>query len=183
MRYRCRVVPNNSSADSKQAGKAMRPLALEGDKPKQHIEQHGSPELPAYGMLGVSEEVANFEGLLDLFEEGFDAPSATIQITDAGSSPLKVVGQENHGSPFPVNLDPCFDAAQPLWMLRSGLCSNQSNLVITDDVALGLAQPLATNMVAQVVLSSINPEDATPCQIEEVGKVDVGLVEDGYLAR
>ena len=70
----------------------MRPLALEGDKPKQHIEQHGSPEMPAYGMLGVSEEVANFEGLLDLFEEGFDAPSATIQITDAGSSPLKVVG-------------------------------------------------------------------------------------------
>ena len=67
MRYRCRAVPNNSSADSKQAGKAMRPLALEGDKPKQHIEQHGRPELPAYGMLGVSEEVANFEDLLDLF--------------------------------------------------------------------------------------------------------------------
>ena len=78
MRYRCRAVPNNSSDDSKQAGKAMRPLALESDKTKRHVEQHGSPELPAYGMLGVSEEVANFEGLLDLFEEGFDAPSATI---------------------------------------------------------------------------------------------------------
>ena len=177
------AVPNNASNDREQAGKAMRPLTLESDKPKQDIKEQCRPELPTDGVLGVSQEVADFEGLLDLFEEGFDAPAAAIQIADTGSGPLKVVGQENHGSPFPVNLDPCLDAAQSLWILRSGLRSHQGDLVITDDVALGLAQPLAADVIAQVVLGSGDPEDATPAQIEEVGEVDVGLVEDGYLAR
>ena len=177
------AIPNNASNDSEQAGKAMRPLALESDKSKQHIKQHGCPKLPANGMLGVAKEVADLEGLLDLFEEGFDAPSASIQITDAGSSPLKVIGQEDHGGPLPINLDPCLDAAQSLGILPTGLVSDQSNLVVADDVAHWLAQPLATDVVAQVVLSSGDPEDATLAQIEEVSEVDVGLVEDGYLAR
>ena len=177
------AIPNNTSNDSEQAGKAVRPLALEGDKAQEHIKQHGVPELPADGVFGVSEEVADFEGLFDLLEKGFDAPSAAIQIADAGSSPLKVVGQQDHGDPFPVNFDPCLDAAQSLWILRSGLRSHQGDLVVADDVALGLAQPLATDVVSEVVLSSGDPEDATIAEIEEVGEVDVGLVEDGYLAR
>lgn len=177
------AIPNNASNDREQSGKAVRPLTLESDKSKQHIKEHRRPKLPAYGMLGVSEEVADFEGLLDLFEEGFDAPAASIQIADTGRSPFKVIGQENHGGPFPVNLDPCLDAAQSLWILRSGLRSHQGDLVITDDVALGLAQPLATNVVAQVVLSSGNPEDATLTEVEEVGEVHVGLVEDSDLSR
>ena len=175
-------IPNNASHDSEQAGKAMRPLALESDKSKQHVKQHGRPKLPADGVLGVSQKVADFEGLLDLFEEGLDSPSAAIQITDAGSSPLKVVGQEDHGGPFPVNLDPCLDTAQSLGILGSRLRSDQGDLIITDDVALGPAQPLATEVVAQVVLSSGDPEDATLCQIEEVREVDVGLIEDDYLS-
>ena len=71
-------IPDDTSYDSKQAGKAMRPLTLECDKAQQDIKEQCRPELPAYGMLGVSEEVADFEGLLDLLEEGFDAPSAAI---------------------------------------------------------------------------------------------------------
>lgn len=161
----------------------MRPLTLECDKAQQDIKEQCRPELPADSMLGVSKEVTDFEGLLDLLEEGLDTPSAAIQITDAGSSPLKVVGQENHGGPFPVNLNPCLDAAQPLWILRSGLRSNQSDLIVTDDITFCFAQSFATDVVAHVVLRPRNPEDATSCQIEEVGEVDVGLVEDSYLAR
>ena len=71
----------------------MRPLTLECDEAKQHIKQHGRPELPAYGMLGVTKEVADLEGLFDLFKEGFDAPSASIQIADTRSGPIEVVGQ------------------------------------------------------------------------------------------
>ena len=161
----------------------MRALALESDKSKQDVKQHGRPELPTDSVLGVSEEVTDFEGLLDLFEEGFDTPAASIQVADAGSSPLKIIGQENHGGPFPVNLDPCLDAAQSLGILRSGLRSHQVDLIITDNVAFGFAQPLAADVIAQVVLGSGDPEDATFTQIEEVREVDVGLVEDGYLAR
>ena len=171
------AIPKNTSNDSEQAGKAMRPLALESDKSKQYIKQQCGPELPTDGVLGVPEEVTDFEGLLDLFEEGFDAPAAAIQIADTGSGPLKVIGQEDHGGPFAVDLDPCLDPAQSLGIFRSGLWSHQGDLVITDDVALGLAQSLATDVVAQVVLSSGDPEDATLAQIEEVGEVNVGLVE------
>lgn len=80
----------------------MRPLTLECDEAKQHIKQHGRPELPAYGMLGVTKvpseatrpgakrtgTVADLEGLFDLFKEGFDAPSASIQIADTRSGPI-----------------------------------------------------------------------------------------------
>ena len=174
-------VPDHASDKGEQSGEAVRPLALGGDKSKQYIKQHGRPELPADGMLGVAEEVADFEGLLDLLEEGFDAPATAIQVADAGSSPIEVVGQENHGGPFAVDLDLGFDPAQAFGILPTGLVSDQCNLVVADDVALSLFQPFAVGSVAEVVLGTSDPEDATSGQIEEVGKVDVGLVEDGDL--
>ena len=90
----------------------MRLLALEGDKSEQHIKQHGRPKLPAYGILGVTKEVAHFKGLLDLLEEGFDAPAPSTPVTDARSCPIEVVGKENHGGPFAIDLDSGFDSAQ-----------------------------------------------------------------------
>lgn len=160
----------------------MRPLALESNKSEQEIKQHGRPELPTDGVLGVTEEVADFEGLLDLLEEGFDAPSASIQIADAGSGPFEVVGQKDHGHPFAVDLDPCGNTAQALRILRAGLVSDQCNLVIADDVATGAFQSLAADAAPQVILRSGHPEDAAFGQIEEVGEVDVSLVEDGNFA-
>lgn len=177
-----KAIPNNASNDSKQAGKAMRPLALKSDKSKQHIKEQCGPELPAYGMLGVSEEVADFEGLLDLFEEDFDTPAAAIQIADTGSGPLEVIRQEGHDRPFAVDLDPCGDTAQTPGILLAGLVGNQSDLVITDDVTIGFFQSLTANPAPQVILGSGHPEDAPITQIEEIGEVDVGLVEDRDLS-
>lgn len=177
------AIPDDASYDCEQTSEAMRPLALESDKAQQDIQKQCRPELPADGVFGVSEEVADFEGLLDLFEEGFDAPAAAIQIADAGSSPFKVIGQEDHSGPLPVNLNPCLDTPEPLGILRSGLRRDQSDLVVTDDIAFWFTQSFATDVVAHVVLRPRNPEDATLAQIEEIGEVDVSLVEDGNLAR
>ena len=146
------AIPGHASNDGKETGKAMRPLALERDKSKEDIKQHGRPKLPANGVLGVAEEVANFEGLLDLLEEGFDAPPASIQLADAGSGPLKVVGHKDHGDPFAVDLDPCFDSTQALRILPAGLVSDQGDLVVADDVACWLLQSLATDAAPKVVL-------------------------------
>ena len=177
------AIPDDASYDSKQAGKAMRPLTLECDKAQQDIKEQCRPELPADGMLGVPKKVTDFEGLLDLLEEGLDTPAAAIQITDARSSPFKVIGQEDHGCPFPVNLNPCLNAPHPSGILRPGFRRDQGDLIVTDNVAFCFAQSFATDVVAHVVLRPRNPEDATPCQVKEIGKVDVGLVEDGNLAR
>lgn len=160
----------------------MRPLTLECDEAKQHIKQHSRPELPAYGMLGVPKEVADLEGLFDLFEEGFNAPSASIQIADTRSSPIEVVGQENHGGPFAVDLDPGFDSAQAFRILPAGLVSDQSDLVVADDIAFRVFQAFSADTVAEVVLGSCDPEDTAVRQIEEVGKVNVGFVEDRDLS-
>lgn len=176
------AVPNNASNDSKETAKTMRPVTLEGDKPKQDIKQHGGPQLPAYGVLGVTKEVAYFEGLLDLLEEGLNAPSASIQITDTGSSPVKVVGQEDHGGPFAVDLDPGFDSAQASWILSAGLVGDQSDLVVSDNIAFRAFQVFPADTVAEVVLGPCDPEDTASGQIEEIGKMNVGFVEDRDLS-
>ena len=113
---------------------------------------------------------------------GFDAPAASIQIADTGCRPLEVVRQENHSNPFAVDLDPCLDSAQAPGILSAGLVSAQSDLVVADDIAFRSFQIFPVDTVAEVVLGPGDPEDAASRQIKEVGKVNVGLVEDGYLA-
>ena len=130
----------------------------------------------------MAEEVADFEGLLDLLEEGFDAPSAAVEIADTGGGPVEVVGQEGHGDPFVIDLDSGGDAAQALRILGAGVGSDQSNLVVADDVAMGSFEPLAANVTLEVVLGPGDPEDAATGQVEEVGKVEVSLVEHGDLS-
>ena len=143
-------IPDNASNDSEQAGKTVRPLTSEGDEAKQHIKQ-----------------------------QGFDAPAASIQIADARSSPFEVVGQENHGGPFAVDLDPGFDSAQALGILPTGLVSDQSDLVIADDIAFRSFQAFSVNTVAEVVFGSGDPKYAACGKIKEIGKVNVSLVENG----
>jgi len=177
------AVPCHAAHQSEKAGKAVRPLTVESDEAQQNVEQHGRPKLPADGMLGMPEEVADFEGLLDLFEESLDSPAATVEIADAGSSPLEVVREEGHDDPFAVHLDPCFDTPQALRILAAGLGSVEGNLVVADNVAfgLGLAQALTADMTAQVVLGTGDPEDTSAGEIEEVGEMDIGFIEDGDL--
>ena len=176
------AVPYHTTNDGEQAGKTVRPLTSESDEAKQHIKQHGRPKLPVDGMLGVAEEVADFDGLLDLIKEGFDPPPASIQITDDGGGPIKVVSEENHGDPFAVDLDPSLDSAEALRILPAGLVSDQSDLVVTNDITFGSFQLFPADVVAEFVLGPGDPEDAAFGQIEEVGKVNVGLVEHSDLS-
>ena len=95
-----KAVPDNTTHKCKESSKAVRPLALECDKSQQNIKQQGCPKLPANSMFGVAqfralrqdrarsepEQVADFKGLLDLLEEGFDTPAASIKVTDTAWS-------------------------------------------------------------------------------------------------
>jgi hypothetical protein len=175
------AVPNNTAHKGKESSKAVRPLTLKCDKSQQNIKQESRPKLPADSMLGVAQKVADFEGLLDLLEEGFDTPAASIKVTDTGRSPVKVVCEEDHNGPFAVDLYPGFDAAQALRILRAGLGSDQSDLVVADDVTFRFAQTLAADAATQVVLGACNPENTASGEIKKVGKVNVGLVENGNL--
>ena len=85
-------IPDDPSHEGEKARKTVRPLALKGEESQKDVEQEGGPELPADGMFGISEEVADFEGLFDLLEEGLDTPSAAVQLADTGRSPVQVVG-------------------------------------------------------------------------------------------
>ena len=176
------AIPEYATNHSKEAGKAVGPLADIVDVSEKKIQQQGRPKLPADGVFGVSEEVTDFEGLLDLFKEGFDRPAATIEIANAGGSPLEVIGQEDHDSFFPINFDQRHNTSESLWILGPGLGANQSNLVVTKDVSSRFTQTFAANMVAEVVLGPGDPEDAPLVQMQKVGKMHVCLVEDGDLS-
>jgi len=84
----------------------------------QHVEQKCGPELPAYRLLAVAEEVADLEGLLDLFEEDLDAPTRLVEFADAGGCPSGVVGYEGHHHFLAIDFDEHFHAAGQ-W-LRAG---------------------------------------------------------------
>src|SRR5216684_2391006 len=68
-------------------------------EPQEHIGQERHPYLPAYCIGIVSQEVAQLEGLLDLFEKHFDVPPAPIQIDNRLRAPLHVVRQKFHLPP------------------------------------------------------------------------------------
>jgi hypothetical protein len=176
-----KAVPDNTTHKCKESSKAVRPLALECDKSQQNIKQQGCPKLPANSMFGVAQKVADFKGLLDLLEEGFDTPAASIKVTDTGWSPVKVICEEDHDGPFAVDLDPGHDTAEALRILSAGLGSYQNDLVVADDIAFGLTQTFAANAVTQVVLGACNPEYTAFSEVEKVSKVNVGLVENGNL--
>jgi hypothetical protein len=176
------AVPCNTSNEGEQARKAVRPLTLESNKSQQNIQQQGGPELPTDGMLGVTEEVADFEGLLDLLEEGLDSPTAAVQIADTGRSPIQIVGQKDHDPFFSVDFDKSFNSPQSLRILGFGLGPDQCDLIIAEDLAGRLAKQFSADMVTQVILGSGDPKNAPLVQMEQALKVDVSLVENGDLA-
>ncbi len=175
------AVPEYSSYESKQPGETVGPPALKSDVSEQNIQQQSRPELPADGVFGVAKEVTELEGLFDLLEEGLDAPSAAVKIADACGRPLKVIAEKNHDHPLFVDFDPCFDSAKTLGILLARFGRKQDDLVVTQDVSLGLFQTLANHPVVQVVFGAGDPEDGPACQTEKVGKVHVGFVKDGDL--
>ena len=73
-----------ATTQSKQADKTVRPLTYIVDVTEMKIQQQCSTELPANGMFGLTEEVANLKGLFVLSEEGLDSPATLIVVTNAG---------------------------------------------------------------------------------------------------
>jgi len=65
-------VPDYGSYHGEDAREAVWPLGAPSLEAQQHIHQQSRPELPADGLLGVAEEVADLQGLFDLFEEDLD---------------------------------------------------------------------------------------------------------------
>ena len=171
-------IPDDASNESKDAGEAVGPLGLECDESQENIEQESRPELPANGVFRISEEVADFEGLLDLFEEGLDAPAPLVKVADAGGCPLQIVGQKNHDFFFSVDFDERFDSTQSLRILSLRLWSDQSDLVITQNLTRGVSQTFATNMVEQIILGACDPEDASLMQLKKAVKMNIGLVKN-----
>ena len=54
------------------------PITQEGHDAHQQICQQSTSYLPFYGVAAESDKGADLKRLLDSFEEGFNAPSATI---------------------------------------------------------------------------------------------------------
>ena len=58
-------IPYDAANEGEQSGKAMGPPALEGDETQQYVKKQSGPELPADGVFGMPQKIANFEGLFD----------------------------------------------------------------------------------------------------------------------
>ena len=84
----------------------MVPAAHPAQKTHQHVEQQRRPDLPTDGVGAVTQEIAQLQALLDLFEEHFDLPAAAIQIGQAADAPTEIVGQKLHLAFLAIGLGP-----------------------------------------------------------------------------
>ncbi len=82
----------------------------------------------------VAEEAAEFETLLDLFEEDLDVPAPPVEVAYGARAPCHVVGDEYHDPPLAVYFHPCLHApkSHPL------VLSLQRDDLILDDILMAL---------------------------------------------
>ena len=73
------------------------PFTQEGHDAHQQVCQQSTPYLPFYGIPAKAYKGAYLKRLLDFLEESLDAPSAAIQVTYAGGSPVHIIAQETDG--------------------------------------------------------------------------------------
>jgi len=95
----------------------MGPFAEESLETQQHIKQKGNPDLPAHGVGGIAQEVAQLKRLLDLLEEDLDFPAAAIEVGDCRRCPVEIVGQKLHDREFAIEFNLGGNAAQPIGVL------------------------------------------------------------------
>jgi len=152
----------------------------EGQKAQQHIDQQSRPYLPANGIGTVAQEISQLQGLLDLLEKGFNGPAATVKVGDTGRTPLHVVGEEYHLLFNPVNFHQGGDAAHQFWVV--GQCADiaQGDDFIAQDATCHWQG--MKDFIGHVLLGAGDPEDTALEKIEEMGKVQISLVEDNDLS-
>src|SRR5271156_3795274 len=90
------TTPEGAAQECEDAGKAVLPSMHESQKAQEDIDAQSRPYLPAHSLRAVTEETSQLQSLLDLLEERFDGPAATVKIGDTGRAPLQIVGEENH---------------------------------------------------------------------------------------
>src|SRR5438876_1440619 len=152
----------------KESSEAMAPLAYPSAEAQEHIGQERRPNLPAYCIGIMSQEVGQLEGLLDLFEKHFDVPPAPIQIDNRLRAPLQVVRQKFHLPPFPIHLHHRHDPPQPRRVEPTRSRGFHLHHVVTQNIAD--ASPLIPPDHSKLhpLLSSRHPGYPALEQLEEV---------------
>jgi hypothetical protein len=64
---------------------------------QQHEGDQRNINLDAHGIFAAPEKAADFEVLLEPFEQQLDIPALLIELGDLGGRPLEVVGQQVEG--------------------------------------------------------------------------------------
>ena len=122
--------------------------------------------------------------MLELFEEDFNRPAAFVEIADAASGKVHVVGDEDHDLLFAVDDDSCFNSSKPLWLGSSTLQGFQYDLIITQHFALNAGfLELLHDSICHVVLGMRDPRDVFASQFVKMIEVDVGFIEDHDFPR
>ena len=121
--------------------------------------------------------------MFDLFEEHLDLPATAVEVGHGAWRPVEVVGDELHLALLAIDLHQGDDAAQAL--VPVGLAAAlhlQGDLVVAQDLALGLADAALDHMVAHVVLGSGDPADAPLVKVAEVLEVHISFVKEHHFA-
>ena len=177
------TLPEHGPQAGKQPCEAVCPVAAGVQEAQQHVHQQRRPYLPLDGLAAVPKEVAQVQRLLDLLEEGLDAPARLVQIADARRRPLEVVGEERHLPVFSINLDDRDNPPHALRVVLPLAGIPDLNDVVAQDAARGLFQPPFDAAQLHALLHPADPEDAALGQVEKMGVVDIGHVKYGDFAR
>ena len=94
----------------------------------QQVGTDGNPDLGLYGIGRLSIEGLDLEMVLDPLEEQFDLPALAVDLGDCGCRQGQMIGQKDEA--FVPRLIDETDAAQPLRVSRSGLCTGQPNQLV-----------------------------------------------------
>jgi hypothetical protein len=175
-------LPKRRAEQGEEPGETVAPASQPGAEAQQHIGQQSRPDLPAHGVGIVTQKVGQLQGLFEFLEEGFDAPTAAIEISDGLGAPREVIGQENHFPNFPVHLHQGHDAAQADWILF-GRRAGQLNELIPQNVAELSILKFADDAKLQVVFGTGDPKDFALGQVGQVREVHISLVEDDDFTR
>ena len=139
-------LPEGRADQGEEAGETVAPPPQPSAEAQQHVGQQGCPDLPAHGVGVVTQEIGQLQGLFEFLEEGFDAPTAAIEIGDGlggevfkaaiAASAAAVVLAHNHPSGDPTPSEADIKVTRDL--IRAG---QLLKIEVLDHVIIGRATP------------------------------------------
>lgn len=154
-------IPDDTADHGEEADEAVGPPAEEGLGAQEEVKQQGGPYLPAHRVGRVAEEVAELEGLLDLFEENLYFPAVAVEVGHGGGRPCKVVGPKLHDHDPAIEIDLGGHPAHAIGVLAAGVGIHEYDLVVGESWAVGLAHPSLDDPQPQV-FSLVRVTQQTP---------------------